>query len=129
MSMILLEPANTIPHLNMEIKRRTISLTGFSLITLDRPGSAGPPGDSNALRFACGPTWRDCGPELAWAGQTEKGRGRCAFPPSVVETRSGLVQVPNLARRHPEWLLARHKLHRILRHCLIPPVPAVPPPR
>ena len=29
--MILLEPANTIPHLNMEIKRRTISLTGISV--------------------------------------------------------------------------------------------------
>jgi RIO-like serine/threonine protein kinase len=28
--MILLEPANTITHCNVEIKRRTISLTGFS---------------------------------------------------------------------------------------------------
>jgi len=28
--MILLEPANKITHLNVEIKRRTISLTGFS---------------------------------------------------------------------------------------------------
>jgi hypothetical protein len=27
MSMILLEPANTITHFNVEIKRRTISLT------------------------------------------------------------------------------------------------------
>jgi hypothetical protein len=27
--MILLEPANTITHFNVEIKRRTISLTGF----------------------------------------------------------------------------------------------------
>jgi hypothetical protein len=27
--MILLEPANTITHLDVEIKRRTISLTGF----------------------------------------------------------------------------------------------------
>jgi hypothetical protein len=31
MSMILLEPANTIPHFNAGIKRRTISLTGFSV--------------------------------------------------------------------------------------------------
>jgi hypothetical protein len=30
MSMILLEPANKITHCNVEIKRRTISLTGFS---------------------------------------------------------------------------------------------------
>jgi hypothetical protein len=29
MSMILLEPANTIPHFNAGIKRRTISLTGL----------------------------------------------------------------------------------------------------
>jgi hypothetical protein len=29
MSMILLEPANKITHRNVEIKRRTISLTGF----------------------------------------------------------------------------------------------------
>jgi hypothetical protein len=29
MSMILLEPANTITHFNVEIKRRTISLTGY----------------------------------------------------------------------------------------------------
>jgi hypothetical protein len=29
MSMILLEPANKITHCNVEIKRRTISLTGF----------------------------------------------------------------------------------------------------
>jgi len=28
--MILLEPANTITHCKMEIKRRTISLTGFA---------------------------------------------------------------------------------------------------
>ena len=28
--MILLEPANKITHCNVEIKRRTISLTGFS---------------------------------------------------------------------------------------------------
>jgi hypothetical protein len=28
-SMILLEPANTIIHFNVEIKRRTISLTGL----------------------------------------------------------------------------------------------------
>ena len=30
--MILLEPANKITHCNVEIKRRTISLTGFSAI-------------------------------------------------------------------------------------------------
>ena len=30
-SMILLESANTITHFNREIKRRTISLTGFSV--------------------------------------------------------------------------------------------------
>jgi hypothetical protein len=33
-SMILLEPANKITHLNVEIKRRTISLTGFSSTSL-----------------------------------------------------------------------------------------------
>jgi hypothetical protein len=64
------------------------------------------------------------GPELAWAGQTEKGAVK-PFP-SLVETRSGLVQVPNLARRHPEWLLARHELHRNLRHHRLQPLRAVP---
>jgi hypothetical protein len=34
MSMILLEPTNTIPHLNVGIKRRTISLTGFEQLQL-----------------------------------------------------------------------------------------------
>jgi hypothetical protein len=32
--MILLEPANTITHFNVEIKRRTISLTGLSETTI-----------------------------------------------------------------------------------------------
>jgi hypothetical protein len=32
--MILLEPANTITHLDVEIKRRTISLTGFGKFRL-----------------------------------------------------------------------------------------------
>ena len=40
MSMILLKPANKIIHLNVGIKRRTISLTGFSETTA--VGSAPP---------------------------------------------------------------------------------------
>jgi hypothetical protein len=32
MSMILLEPANTITHFNVEIKRRTISLTEIDFV-------------------------------------------------------------------------------------------------
>jgi hypothetical protein len=37
MSMILLQPANTITHFNVEIKRRTISLAEFS-VTSALPG-------------------------------------------------------------------------------------------
>ena len=36
--MILLEPANTITHNHGEIKRRTISLTGFSETSPDGTG-------------------------------------------------------------------------------------------
>src|SRR5260370_41951618 len=45
-----------------------------------------------------------------------------------IDIEGGLVQVPNLARRHPEWLLARHKLHRNLRHHRLQPLRAVPHP-
>src|SRR5277367_689061 len=40
-SMILLEPANKITHFNVEIKRRTISLTGFSPSATHRTFSTG----------------------------------------------------------------------------------------